>query len=54
MKKYIVRMVCRGMPWEPEEFVFMNVLAENEEEAKEAVQDQMCHSIAVNEVEEWP
>jgi len=52
MKKFIVRMLCRGLPWEPEEFVFMYVFAENEQEAKDAVQDQMCHSIEATEVEE--
>ena len=52
MKKYLVRMVCRGLPWEPEEFVFLSVFAESEEEAKEAVQDQMCHSIEATDMEE--
>jgi len=31
----------------------MYVFAENEQEAKDAVQDQMCHSIEATEVEEW-
>jgi len=52
MKKYLIRMLCRGMMWEPEEFVFLSVFAESEQEAKDAVQDQMCHSIEATEVEE--
>jgi hypothetical protein len=52
MKQFIVRMLCQGSPSEPAEFVFMYVFAESEQEAKQAVQDQMCYSITVNEVEE--
>ena len=52
MKQYIVRMLCQSSPSEPAEFVFLSIFAENEEEAKEAVQDQMCSSIQATEVDE--
>jgi hypothetical protein len=51
MKKYIVRMLCSSLPWEPSEFTFVYVYAQSKEEAKQAVQDQMCYSITVNEVD---
>ena len=52
MKKYIVRMLCSSLPWEPAEFTFAYVYADNEEEAKKAVTDPMCYSIDVAELGE--
>jgi len=52
MKKYIVRMLCSSLPWEPSEFSFVYVYADSEEEAKKAVTDPMCYSVEANEVGE--
>jgi len=53
MKKYIVRMLCSSLPWEPSEFTFVYVYADSEEEAKKAVADPpMCYSVDANEVGE--
>jgi len=52
MKQFIVRMLCQSSPSEPAEFVFLSVFAEDEQDAKAAVQDEMCTSVQVNEVKE--
>ena len=52
MKKYIVRMLCSSLPWEPSEFTFVYVYADSEEEAKKAVTDPMCYSVDAAEVKE--
>lgn len=52
MKEYIVRMLCQTSPSEPAEFVFLSVFAETEEEARNAVADDMCFSVQASEVHE--